>query len=197
MCSSDLTNGVFQKGRCGNTHFPPNANSDYDYENPVGVMSDCMDWTPTKTGKLSLVNADTWGSIPYAWPEFAPTQRVESQHYIFWMQNMPGHQNGIANGTNVLRNWWEFTADWDNAIREKRGLQKPARVGFDRKRASAGNGEFRAALTGDAGFGYVLDMSENLKNWAPVATNRSFNGEWEFTAALDSAARSFRARRYP
>ena len=124
------TNGAFLPGRCGNTHFPPNASGDYDYANPAGVLSDCMDWTPTKTGQHSLVNASTWGDLPYAWPGGNPTQKTESQYYIFWMQNMPGHQNSIAHGTNVMADWWQFTADWDSAISQNRGLHQPPPSGL-------------------------------------------------------------------
>jgi hypothetical protein len=77
------TNGVFQPGRCGNTHFPPNGTGDYDYNNITPVLSDCMDWTPDKTGQLTAVNANTWGLLPYAWPGGNLPQKTESQYYIF------------------------------------------------------------------------------------------------------------------
>jgi hypothetical protein len=39
--------GVFEPGRCGATHFPLNARSDYDYLNATDtVQSDCEDWRP-------------------------------------------------------------------------------------------------------------------------------------------------------
>jgi len=95
------------------------------------VLSDCLDWTPDKSGQQTLVNANTWGNLPYAWPDnLAPPQKTESQYYIFWMQNMPGEQNGIRYGTNVMANWWRFTADWDAAITQRRGLYKAPEVKF-------------------------------------------------------------------
>ena len=117
--------GKFEQGRCGNTHCPPNAKGDYDYNNTNPVESDCEDWTPDRTGKLKSVSAATWGNIEYHWPEGTePKPKTESQYYIYWMQNMPGHQNQIRFGTNVLNNWWEFTADWDKAIRSGLGLHR-------------------------------------------------------------------------
>jgi hypothetical protein len=117
-------NGKFEQGRCGNTHFPPNAKADYDYQNMTMVESDCEDWTPDRTGKLKPVNASTWGNIPYRWPQGAePSPKIESQYYIYWMQNMPGDGSHIRFGKNqIMNNWWRFTADWDAAISNKLGL---------------------------------------------------------------------------
>ena len=118
--------GSFAPGRVGNTHYPPNAESDYDYLNPRLVLSDCEDWTPAGTGTKKSVNANTWGNLPYAWPTTgAVEQKTESQYYLYWMQNMPGRGNTIAHGTSGLTNWWVFTADWDNAIRSGLGLFGP------------------------------------------------------------------------
>jgi hypothetical protein len=88
------------------------------------VESDCEDWTPGRTGKLKPVNASTWGNIPYRWPAGTePSPKIESQYYIYWMQNMPGDGNQIRFGNNqIMNNWWRFTADWDAAISSKLGL---------------------------------------------------------------------------
>ncbi|MEY4489990.1 MAG: hypothetical protein RIQ79_2498 [Verrucomicrobiota bacterium] len=117
------SNGAFQAGRCGNTHFPPNATADYDYSRTAPVLSDCEDWRPDNSGQKKSVSARTWGSLTYAWP-VVPAGRTEAQYYVYWMQNMPGFQNGIRSGDEVMRDWWEFTADWDGAIRKSAGLHK-------------------------------------------------------------------------
>ncbi|HMC27671.1 MAG TPA: hypothetical protein VKM56_07735, partial [Verrucomicrobiae bacterium] len=71
------------------------------------------------------VNSKTWGDISYAWPEgTAPSGKIESHYYIYWMQNMPGFENKIRLGDHTMNNWWEFTADWDRAIRGGLGLYK-------------------------------------------------------------------------
>src|SRR5258706_15469158 len=116
-------NGKFQPGRCGNTHCPPNAKGDYDYQNMNLVESDCEDWTPERTGRLKAVNALTWGNINYPWPEgTVPSGRTESQYYIYWMQNMPGLNNKIRFSDHSFNNWWQFTADWDHAVEKGIGL---------------------------------------------------------------------------
>jgi hypothetical protein len=118
--------GSFAPGRVGNTHYPPNGASDYDYLNPRLVLSDCEDWTPAGTGTKKSVNANTWGNLPYAWPTTGTVeQKTESQYYLYWMQNMPGRGNAIAHGGSGLTNWWVFTADWDNALRSGLGLFGP------------------------------------------------------------------------
>src|SRR6185503_3612500 len=119
-------NGSFITGRCGWTHMPPNTTTNYDYQNMTLVNSDIEDWTPQGTGHTKMVNANTWGNIPYPWPGVLPPQRIESQWYIYWMQNMPGRGNTIPyNATNQMRNWWPFTADWDAAINAGLGLHGP------------------------------------------------------------------------
>ncbi len=113
------------QGRCGDTHHPPNALADYDYLNPTPVASDILDWLP-EGGPTTLVDADTWGDIPYAWPDGPPpVQRVESQWYVLWMQSMPGFENRLPFGSEVLTNWWAFTADWDGSILAGMGLHAP------------------------------------------------------------------------
>lgn len=115
--------GSFAPGRAGNCHYPPNGASDYDYLNTRLIESDCEDWTPAGVGQKKQVNANTWGSLPYAWPATGTVeQKTESQYYLYWMQNMPGRDNPIAHGTAGLTNWWVFTADWENAIRSGLGL---------------------------------------------------------------------------
>ena len=116
--------GSFAPGRAGNCHYPPNAASDYDYLNTRLISSDCEDWTPDNSGAKKPVNASTWGTLSYAWPQpqTAVAQQTESQYYLYWFQNMPGRQNHIAFGAQGLANWWVFTGDWDNAIRSGLGL---------------------------------------------------------------------------
>ena len=89
------------------------------------VESDIEDWTPDNSGTKKLVNVDTYGKLKYAWPDTDPdkiVQRVESQWYIYWMQNMPGHNNSIQYKDKDMTNWWLFTADWDKAISAGVGL---------------------------------------------------------------------------
>ena len=123
--------GTFVAARAGCTHFPPNAAADYDYLNLQSVLSDCEDWTPANTGQKTQVNSQTWGSLGYAWPEptTAVEQQVESQFYMYWMQNFPGRGNSIAYGAYGIANWWVFMADWDNALRSGLSLYGPRATG--------------------------------------------------------------------
>jgi hypothetical protein len=113
--------------RAGDTHFTPNSIQDYDYTNTNPVESDIEDWTPNASGQKKMVSSATWDGINYAWPEANNMeQKVESQWYIYWMQNMPGYQNSIPwSDTRVMRNWWEFTADWDGAKSAAKNLHQP------------------------------------------------------------------------
>lgn len=185
----------FAKGRCGNTHFPPNADEGYDYMNATPVLSDCMDWTPAGTGLKTMVNSNTWGSISYAWPSgtMPAHDRIESQYYIFWMQNMPGFQNGISYGTNVMGNWWKFTADWDNSIQNNQGLYRKPGVEFAPGSISKSNGVFRATLTGEAGMSYAIESSSDLNNWSVIGTTTNFSGQWQLATPMNSPNKYFRA----
>lgn len=118
-----VSGDVFGTGRAGWTHMPPNTNGNYDYLNPTLVMSDIEDWRPNNSGQKKAVNVDTWGKLTYPWPG-APDfgQRVESQWYVYWFQNMPGRGNTIPHGSRWMTNWWAFVGDWDAAIKSGLGL---------------------------------------------------------------------------
>jgi hypothetical protein len=115
--------GAFITGRAGWTHMPPNTTVHYDYENPTLVWSDIEDWIPDNSGTKTQVNVNTWGDIDYAWPGPADfDQRVESQWYTYWWQNMPGRDNAIVWAAYQATNWWAFTGDWDGSMAAGLGL---------------------------------------------------------------------------
>jgi hypothetical protein len=118
------SSGKFSRGRCGNTHFPPNGEKDYDYENMHPFPSDCEDWLPSG-GPTKPISAATWAAIPYQWPDSNVPQKTESQYYIYWMQAMPGINNQIRHSGLVMSNWWQFTADWDSTSQAGLGLMEP------------------------------------------------------------------------
>ena len=125
-------NGNFITGRAGWTHMPPNTTEHYDYDNETLVESDIEDWTPDNSGTKKLFNIDTYGNLIYSWPDPNPAiipQRIDSQWYIYWMQNTPGHENQIQSGQKDLTNWWVFTADWDAAISSGTRLVSQTRSG--------------------------------------------------------------------
>ena len=122
--------GAFATGRCGWTHMPPNTTEHYDYLNEALAESDCMDWTPDRSGDTEWVNVDTWGEIDYAWPDGAEDfeGRREAQFLVWWWQNMPGRDNGITHDDFVMTDWWGFTGDWDAAVTGDLGLYGPGSV---------------------------------------------------------------------
>ena len=125
----------FITGRAGWTHMPPNTTTNYDYLNQTSVSSDIEDWQPDGSGLKKSVNVNTWGSLTYPWPGAADfAQRVETQWYVYWMQNFPGRGNQIRHGANWMTNWWAFLGDWDAAIRSGLGLYGASQA------AAAGSG---------------------------------------------------------
>jgi hypothetical protein len=188
--------GAFQQGRCGNTHWPPNATSDYNYTNVNPVLSDCEDWKPDGSGAKKLVSAQTWGGISYAWPGTGTVpQRTESQYYIYWMQNIPGLHSGIRMDEKVLRNWWEFTADWDKAIRESRGLHKGAEISLNFGPPAPVTPTFPSLrLKIDAGFPWSVEFSEDLENWLPLVSG--INATGGEVLVTDSTTSPLKNRRY-
>jgi PKD repeat protein len=136
--------GKFVKGRCGWTHMPPNTIGHYDYTNTTPAPSDIQAWTPAG-GPTTSVSANTWGNLPYVWPyNNPPAGKTEAHWYIYWMQNMPGKDNGIRHpqadtaqmGIATMTNWWLFTGYWDSLYWAGPGLVQHSQVVY-----AAGEGE--------------------------------------------------------
>lgn len=87
------------KAACGNIHFAPNSQSDYDWGNKTLVKSECFDWLlnfPNFKGDIRNVNATLWGNGDIR------------AHHQWWFNHFPraaGRQNGIAN------NWWQYVVN--------------------------------------------------------------------------------------
>lgn len=87
------------KAACGNIHYAPNSERDYDWNNPRPVPSECYDWLlnfPNFKGDVRTVAADEWG-------------RGDIRlHHQWWLRHIPhvaGRKNGIHN------NWWQYIMD--------------------------------------------------------------------------------------
>ena len=89
--------------RCGWAHCPPNAERDYDWANPRYVWTDIEDWQPDGKGEIQRINCERWQGDSLSW-------------FIFWMQNLPGADNGITFRGRPLTNWWAFIGDFDAAM---------------------------------------------------------------------------------
>ncbi|MEP0806449.1 MAG: hypothetical protein HRF47_13220, partial [Chloroflexota bacterium] len=86
------------RAACGNVHFAPNSERDYDWNNPRPVLSECDDWLYNfpefKGGEfIRQVTAEEWGKGDIR------------KHHVWWMSHFPktkGRKNGIYN------NWWMY-----------------------------------------------------------------------------------------
>ncbi|MCB0209813.1 MAG: LamG domain-containing protein [Anaerolineae bacterium] len=96
------------EGRCGWAHFPPNGVRDYDWANPNFVWTDIEDWRPDG-GEKQHLNCRRWNSDSLTW-------------FIYWMQNLPGANNGLTYRGRPLTNWWTFIGDFDGAMQKGLGL---------------------------------------------------------------------------
>lgn len=81
---------------CGNIHFAPNSQVDYDWNNSTPVISECYDWQmnfPNFKGDMRIVGPSEWGNGDI---------RI---HHKWWLNHFPrvaGRKNGIHN------NWWQY-----------------------------------------------------------------------------------------
>lgn len=116
-------NGLLPPGinHCGWTHSPPNAGDwfgdrgQYDWNDETDVLSDCEDWKPDANGSVKTVDCHTWYGATCL-------DDTGAGFKVWWMQNIPGRANGIIYNGKELRNWWEFFADFDAAIKFGRRL---------------------------------------------------------------------------
>ena len=92
--------------RCGWAHYAPNSESDYDWKNPRTVMSDIEDWKPDGSGEKKEITSTIWEGDSYKW-------------FIYWMQSIPGMNNGLEYEGKKLTNWWIFIGDFDYAMKNK------------------------------------------------------------------------------
>jgi len=124
-----------KNARCGDTHFPPNAKSAYDYRQSESFLSDIKTWKP-EGGAFEYVNSDTWTSIDYSSYDLKTVHfdskvgdynnNPDAKWHLFWFQSIPGKANNILYKYNGLEytitNWWDIFFNWDDAIKAKKNL---------------------------------------------------------------------------
>lgn len=86
------------QAECGNVHFAPNSERDYDWGNSRYVASRCEDWLtyPNFKNVVKQVNCAEWGNGEIR------------AHHVWWFKHMPkvgGYTDGVAN------NWWQYIID--------------------------------------------------------------------------------------
>lgn len=178
-------NGAWQRGRAGDTHHPPNALTDYDYSNTTPFASDIADWNPNG-GTTQSVSLPTWYNINYPFPDSIAPPQDDAWWYIYWFQSMPGRGNAIPYNSNRMTNWWQFTGDWDRAIRSGTGLYEAANCNYTLSANSqdvASSGGI-GSVTVTAGSGCKWFASNNA-NWTPLTSGDlgDGNGTVNFTIA--------------
>lgn len=175
-----------QPGRCGSTDRPPNGGSDLDFANLSARNSDIEDWYPDGSGIPIALTSEKWAKLNYSWPVIPSSdKKAESQWYIYWMQAMPGANNGIVDiGLGQMTNWWQFTGDWDGATKAGLGLYQSATCQYK----LAGTSEF----FGNGGSGSVNVMSATNCKWFAstsdswiTLTNATGNGNGTVTFTVD------------
>ena len=100
---SDRTHKIIRPG-CGWAHYPPNGVRDYDWANKRFVETDIEDWRPDGKGRKKRINCDRWNGDSLKW-------------FVYWMQSLPGADNGLTHKAKPLTNWWTFLGDFDAAMR--------------------------------------------------------------------------------
>lgn len=99
------------RASCGNTHAPPNViTGGHIYDSRDYHENNCETWHPddSQTTYVSA-NCEQWGC-------------TEVGFYKWFMQNMPGYNNGIVYNGKQMRNWWEAMYDFNQFIDAGRSL---------------------------------------------------------------------------
>ena len=109
---SDRSHKIVRPG-CGWSHYPPNAEGDYDWANKRYVQTDIEDWRPDGTGKKQRMNCDRWEGNSLTW-------------FVYWMQNIPGAKSDLSHQGKPLTNWWIFIGDFDTARKKRMTLVEEA-----------------------------------------------------------------------
>lgn len=89
------------QAECGNVHFAPNSQRDYDWGNRRMVASRCHTWLnfPNLAGEPKQVNCQEWGNGDIR------------QHHLWWLGHIP-HVSGMHDG--IQNNWWQYIIDPNN-----------------------------------------------------------------------------------
>ncbi len=92
------------KSACGDIHYAPNSQQDYDWNNSTPVKSECYDWQfnfPNFKGDVRTVDSSEWGKGDIR------------EHHRWWFNHFPrvaGRRNKIHN------NWWQYVVNPQRVI---------------------------------------------------------------------------------
>lgn len=84
------------RSACGNVHFAPNSDTDYDWGNRRPVLSTADDWLnyPALTGVPRTMTCRDWGNGDIR------------EHHRWWMRRFPHAEGAAADGR--FHNWWRY-----------------------------------------------------------------------------------------
>lgn len=108
------------KPSCGSIDCPPNLpypNCLYKWDSTESRYSDCEDWKPDNSGQQKQINCRAWYK-----GDCLDNNGIE--YKIWWMQNIPGKNNNLKTDGKILRDWWEFIGNFDDAIIKGRSLKE-------------------------------------------------------------------------
>jgi hypothetical protein len=100
FAAGQTQSGIAAVGTC---HWPPNAEAEYDFDDPRTVVSTADDWLayPRLSGRQSPVNRDKWGGPDYA------------RNYLFWwLRHLPRASGVAPDGREA--NWWKYVFDFQS-----------------------------------------------------------------------------------
>lgn len=108
---------------CGWIHSPPNVTDlhQYNWYDETVVQSDCQNWKPDGAGEPESISCHTWNGSSCADDDGA-------KYKVWWMQNLPGLNNGLTYQGAPLRNWWDFYTNFDNAVVQGKWLYDISQV---------------------------------------------------------------------
>ncbi|PIS21708.1 hypothetical protein COT51_01420 [candidate division WWE3 bacterium CG08_land_8_20_14_0_20_41_15] len=141
-------NGRISNQGCGWTHFPPNARYDYDWNNSLSSNSNCNSWYLGNTAVFISINCASWG---------CPDSNTGLNFKKWWMQRIPGKENGLNFSGLKIRNWWEFVGDFDKALADGRSLVNWAAEYYQNSEflGSPTTTKTRSNINFDVGYGRV------------------------------------------
>lgn len=86
------------RAECGNVHFAPNSQRDYDWGNPLPVLSRCDAWLnfPDLSAPPRRVDCAEWGGGDIR------------QHHLWWFRHFPHDRRPDA---ALTHNWWRPVLD--------------------------------------------------------------------------------------
>lgn len=101
------------RSSCGNTHYTPNwvtPEDDYNYGLTNYRENNCETWHPDDSQTTYVnTNCTQWGCTEIGFDRW-------------FLQNMPGYNNGIEYNGKKMRNWWEVIYDFNQFIDSGRTL---------------------------------------------------------------------------